>query len=124
MKKLKLFGVIASMLMVLVLVACGSADPVNEEDLFGVWCHGTGDHLGRAISALTGECIEFRDDGLMSTASEQHHLFSERYNNSNLYTFSEPNVITIGNEEYEVSIDGARLIIERDGSERIFQSVD
>jgi len=125
MKKIKLFGVIVSMLMVLLLVGCGgSAETVDEADLIGVWGHGTGDTLSLNISGLTGTYIEFTEDGLMSTATERDLLFSDEFNNSNLYTFSEPNIITIGSNEYTVVIDGNRLVIERDGSERTFQRVD
>jgi len=125
MKKIKLFGVIVSMLMVFSLAGCGgsSVESVDEADLIGVWGHGTGDTLSMNISGLTGTYIAFTEDGLMSTASERERLFSDEFNNSNLFTFSEPNIITIGSNEYTVSIDGNRLTIERDGSERTFQRV-
>ena len=97
----------------------------TESDLIGVWEHGTGDHLGRAISSLTGRYISFREDGTMSTASEKRHLFSDTYNNTNLFTFSEPNIVTIGNEVYIVLVEGNRLIIENEnGARRTFQYVD
>jgi len=125
MKKFKLFGTALSLLMVFLLVACAdSAEPVSEADLIGRWGHGTGDTLSTNISGLTGTYIEFTEEGLMSTATESDLLFSDVYNNSNLYTFSEPNIITIGSNEYTVSIEGNRLIIERDGSQRTFQRVD
>jgi len=121
----KLLGLALIGLFGFVLVACGgeSAETVDEADLIGVWGHGTGDTLSMNISGLTGTYIAFTEDGLMSTATERDLLFSDEFNNSNLFTFSEPNIITIGSNEYTVVIDGNRLIIERDGSERTFQRV-
>jgi len=97
---------------------------INAEDLIGVWGHGTGDTLSMNISGLTGTYIAFTEEGLMSTATERGRLFSDEFNNSSLFTFLEPNTITIGSNEYTVSIEGNRLTIERDGSQRMFQRVD
>ena len=124
MKKIML-GVFVLMFGFLLMGCSETVEPVNEADLIGQWGHGTGDHLGRYISSLTGRYIEFDANGVMSTASERHYLFSDEFDNSHLWTFSEPNIVTIGNEVYTVLVEGNRLIIENErGDQRIFQSID